>query len=240
MATGRFIVLEGLDGSGITTQTELLRTWCEGRGVSVYVTKEPSDGPAGSIIKQALKHRLQGLTPDALALLFAADRLDHVMSEIKPALSRGYNVVCDRYYLSSYAYQLVEVPDLDWLKSINNRCPSPDLTIYLDVPPKDCLQRIRSDVWRGSDQLQLYEEPSYLDKVRRNFLSVIRELGKQERIQIVDGTQQMRDIEKAVVSLVTDMLPLPSRSTRPGRKPSARQSGSEQVSAILRGDAIPS
>lgn len=236
MRDGRFIVLEGLDGSGITTQTELLRTWCERHGISVYVTKEPSDGPAGGIIKQALRHRLRGLSPRSMALLFAADRQDHIGTEIAPALASGATVICDRYYLSSFAYQLVEVGDLEWLIKINSHCPDPDLTIYLDVPPKRCLERMTSDAWRGSDQLQLYEQVELLGKVRENFMTAITHFRQSgQRIEVVDGTQEVRQIGSDVLGFVSQLL----GPVKHSRRTTPQSSGSRQIAAILEGEPIP-
>lgn len=235
MTEGRLLVLEGLDGSGITTQTELLRMWCEKHGIPVYVTKEPSDGPSGGVIKQALRHRLQGLHGESMALLFAADRQDHVTTEILPALASGLTVICDRYYLSSFAYQHLEVDDLEWLKAINSKCPTPELTIYLDVPPKKCLERMTSDAWRGSDQLQLYEELEYLNQIHRNFLGVIEDLSESgQRIEIVDGDREVKAISEDILSFVADILGAP----RSSRRTRAQSSGSKQIAAILEGEAI--
>src|SRR5579864_7294663 len=107
---GLFIVLEGLDGAGTTTQLVRLAERLRRAGERVVATAEPTDGPIGALIRQALRRRLvhrdgRALTDESLALLFAADRVDHVAGEIEPALARGQHVLCDRYVLSSLAYQ---------------------------------------------------------------------------------------------------------------------------------------
>src|SRR4051794_39709628 len=108
---GRFIVIEGLDGAGTTTQTERLATRLREEGHRVLTTREPSDGPVGMLLRQALTGRLTlpgahaPLADETLALLFAADRTDHLASRVEPALGRGEVVLCDRYVLSSLAYQ---------------------------------------------------------------------------------------------------------------------------------------
>ncbi len=235
MPEGRFIVLEGLDGSGISTQTELLRTWCERQGIAVYVTKEPSEGPAGGIIKQALQHRLAGLSAESLALLFAADRHDHVTLDVLPALSSGHTVLCDRYYLSSFAYQLIEVPALPWPLNINSKCPRPDLTVYLDVPPETCLERMNSDVWRGSDKLQLYEELGLLKEIRSNFMGAIDTLKRaQQRVEIVGGSREIMTIHKDVQALVAGIVQAARQST----PANPQSSGSQQIAAILEGKSL--
>src|SRR5688572_4731702 len=101
MTRGRFIALEGLDGSGTTTQAARLADALGARGRTVVRTQEPSHGPIGRLVREALRSLDAPLDPDALALLFAADRRDHVASEIEPALARGHDVVCDRYVMSS-------------------------------------------------------------------------------------------------------------------------------------------
>jgi dTMP kinase len=142
---GRFIVLEGIDGSGTTTQAKRLRDALEARGTSVCLTCEPTPGPVGQLIRQALQRKLvlpESTTPHALpwsamALLFAADRLDHVDTVVLPALAAGKTVVSDRYVVSSLAYQSVTSPEgersIPWIRELNSRALRADLTIVLDV-----------------------------------------------------------------------------------------------------------
>jgi dTMP kinase len=141
----RFIVLEGIDGSGTTTQASLLVAELSRRGVEAVATCEPTPGPVGKLIRSALKRELatdagtpRPLAWTSMALLFAADRLDHVESFIAPALARGTTVVCDRYVLSSLSYQSATSPEgpgaLEWIRSLNSRALRPELTIVLDVP----------------------------------------------------------------------------------------------------------
>src|SRR5262245_55399277 len=127
-----FIVFEGLDGAGTTTQAHRLVDSLNALGHESHFTREPSDGPIGTQIRQALAGRLglpggQRLTPDTLALLFAADRVDHLASEIVPLCERGVTVVCDRFMLSSVAYQGQEL-DPAFVRQINARALPPDLT----------------------------------------------------------------------------------------------------------------
>src|SRR5438552_7626627 len=102
------MVIEGIDGAGTTTQTRLLTDWLRGRGLAAHRTREPSDGPIGRLIREILGQPPGAMTGGPMALLFAADRLDHLAREIEPALARGEQVLCDRYYHSSFAYQAVE------------------------------------------------------------------------------------------------------------------------------------
>ena len=144
-APGRFIVLEGVDGCGSTTQTKRLVEALATRGYDARSTCEPSDGPVGALIRQALEKRLRDARGEArrfdwatLALLFAADRLDHVEATIAPALAAGAIVISDRYTLSSLVYQSVTAPSgseepLAWIHELNRAARAPDLTIVLDV-----------------------------------------------------------------------------------------------------------
>src|SRR5512147_683892 len=133
---GRFVVLEGLDGAGTTTQARLLGDALRGAGRRVHVTAEPSAGPAGALVRQILTRRVagaggEGFDPAALALLFAADRLDHVASEIAPKIAAGLDVVSDRFTLSSLAYQGLTTGDMGWVDVLNARAAVPDVTLFL-------------------------------------------------------------------------------------------------------------
>ena len=144
---GRFIVLEGIDGSGTTTQAQRLVAALQQQGRPALFTCEPSSGPIGQQLRQLLGASGDEASRawDTLALLFAADRLDHVAREIRPALAAGRIVVCDRYDLSSYAYQsataLPGTDPLPWIRALNQRAPRPDLTLVFDVDPDIAEQR---------------------------------------------------------------------------------------------------
>lgn len=216
----RFIVLEGLDGSGITTQSESLRIWCEENNIPVHVTREPTEILAGSLIRAALKHRVQ-LSSEALALLFAADRLDHLANDILPKLEQGRSVISDRYYLSSFAYQSVDL-DLGWLRQLNVKCRRPDLTIFIDVPVEWALDRMRADVWRSSERLELFEEPGRLAQVRERYLEIIPLLKQEgEHIEIVDGTRSVPGVGSSIVSYVGALLSKDGEVQRPPTNPSS-------------------
>jgi dTMP kinase len=129
---GKLIVLEGIDGAGTTTQAARLGLEMAARDVPVHVTREPSDGPLGVEIRKILRGAAAPFDPTALALLFAADRMDHVARVIEPGLAHGVNVVSDRYLLSSWVYQ-GRFLDGEFVRAINARAPAADLTLLLDV-----------------------------------------------------------------------------------------------------------
>lgn len=161
---GRFVVVEGIDGAGTTTQAGLLATRLRKSGRTVRETAEPSGGPIGSLIRQVLTGRLVsagGLAPgwQTMALLFAADRMDHVETEIAPSLASGVDVISDRYDASSLAYQSVMSgrrggDAVEWIRSLNRHARRPDLTLVLDVPPDVAAGRRQA---RG-EPAQLYEQ----------------------------------------------------------------------------------
>ena len=241
MGEPRFLVFEGIDGSGITTQVEFLRTWCEARRIPVFVTREPSDSLTGGLLRGALKHRIT-FSPEVMALLFAADRVDHLDNEILPSLERGVTVVCDRYYLSEFAYQSVDL-DLGWLRDVNSKCRRPDLTIFLDVPVELCLQRWRADVWRSvwrsSDRFQLYETEDGLRQVRERYLEIIGQLSAEgEQIEVVDGSRSIRQVHAKVVS-VAERLLIPAPSRRSKSKKNSAPAATREIASILRVGPVP-
>lgn len=138
----RFITIEGLDGSGGTTQLRMLQAAFGARGAPCRVTREPSDGPVGTLIRAQLGAPPDSAVSDAvLPYLFAADRRDHLDRVVLPALARGESVLSDRYALSSLAYQ-AEAHGLDKVLRLNAEFPPPHLTLLLELDPAVCLQRI--------------------------------------------------------------------------------------------------
>lgn len=201
---GRFVVLEGIDGAGTTTQVARLadRLRADG-GPPVRSTREPSDGPIGSLVRQVLTGRIvapEGRAPGwtTMALLFAADRMDHVESTIEPFLAMGGVVVSDRYDASSLAYQSVSSGSggenaVEWIRALNRHAMRPDLTIVIDLAPDVAAQRRES---RG-EPAQLYEQ----NEVQRALAQFYRDLAKHlpnDRIVVVDGKGTVDDVHRRV------------------------------------------
>jgi dTMP kinase len=219
MSRGRFIAVEGIDGAGSSTQTARLAEYLRSRGLPVMATKEPTAGPAGALIRLALDRRLRGpnrayhgaetaavAAEDAfdahtLALLFAADRIDHVRSLIQPALERGRWIVCDRYVLSSLAYQGLPL-GLDWVREINRFAPAPDLTLYLDVSVEETQRRMRASRLKA----ELYESDLEQQSVRSGYEAAIayheRLLGPVRRIAADGDVENVAGEIAAVVEAV--------------------------------------
>jgi dTMP kinase len=139
---GVFIVIEGLDGSGKTTQANILAKKLS-EDYKVLCTAEPSQGKIGSFIRENCLYEEKRLPLEAEALLFAADRIEHMQNEISPALAQDKIVICDRYIYSSLAYQGNTGLSLDWIKTINARALEPDFSIFIDVSPERVLERLQ-------------------------------------------------------------------------------------------------
>ncbi len=202
MTTGRFIALEGIDGAGTTTQLERLAAHY---GARLHATREPSTGPIGREIRRHLAGPVEGLAldPAALALLFAADRLDHLRREIEPALARGVHVVSDRYVLSSLAYQTLGVAR-EHVARWNELARAPDLTIFVDVS---------ADVAEGRRQqrggpAEIFEEHALQRRVREAYRDEAEHLrAAGAPVVIIDGSRPIdavfADVLRAVETCVT-------------------------------------
>ena len=161
---GKFIVFEGIDGSGQSTQARLLADFFEKQGKNVVLTKEPTaESVAGKKIREALGKRI-AVSPDKLQKLFAEDRKEHLETVIAPALKSGKFVISDRYMFSSFAFGAIDC-DLEWLVKINSDFLTPDVAFLLLVPPSVAMERIKK---RGSP-LELFETLEKLKKVDENY-----------------------------------------------------------------------
>lgn len=208
---GRFIAIEGLDGAGISTQARRLAGRLDLAGVNYYCTREPTDGPVGSQIRLALTGRLH-VDPTTLALMFAADRSDHLHHAVAPRLEAGVNVVTERQVLSSLAYQGAQLGDRAWVRAINRenlRFLPPDLTVFLDVPPQTALDRIDA----GRHARELYERADTLAATRAAFLEAMDELRAEgHRFEVLDAAQPIDALEQQIADIVISFLEAPARA----------------------------
>ncbi|NMX21226.1 dTMP kinase [ANME-1 cluster archaeon GoMg4] len=194
---GILIVIEGLDGAGLSTQAAALAEYLGGKNRMVMLTKEPTASPIGKLIKSAL-NRNPELSLFALQLLFAADRAEHLEKEIEPALRANKIVISDRYILSSLAFGAVD-NDIEFLKLINSRFRKPDLTVIIDTPPRVCLERIT----RTRDNVELFEEEKRLEKVREQFLALKSYF---ENTFILDGDREKAKVYREIQEVVERTL----------------------------------
>jgi dTMP kinase len=199
LTRGRLFVFEGIDGSGTTTQTERLVDYLRQHGRSVAATREPSGGPIGRMLREILlgQHRVaHGGSMDGrtMALLFAADRIDHLQREVEPLLADGVDVVSDRYLMSSLAYQAEEA-DREWVASLARGVRSPDLTILLDIPIEVAAKR-RHLAGRPEER---YDADSYLARVAENYRTLAR---ADASAVILDGSLSRDEVTAAVRTVV--------------------------------------
>ena len=198
--SGKFIVFEGIDGAGKTTQVELLAKRLEAAGKKAHLTAEPTALPSGKELRRVLCGEIKKSACET-AVLFALDRIAHNIDAeegIGALLEAGYDVICDRYYYSSLAYQ-GSATDYEWVKSLNLRCPEirkPDLCIFLDLTPEQSLERIT----RGRDKLEIFENVETLTKVRERFFSTIVDLC-DENIAVIDAYRTPDEIAEDIWSL---------------------------------------
>ncbi|MDT7858735.1 MAG: dTMP kinase [Candidatus Aenigmarchaeota archaeon] len=196
---GKFIVFEGIDGAGLTTQAELLEKYLKEKKYEVVLTKEPTNSLIGGIIRAALKK--EWLTSNrTLQLLFSADRSHHIEKEIIPALESGKIVICDRYFISTIAYGMIEV-EKDWLKSLNSKFLLPDIIFIIDVPVEVSIERIKASRFG----FELFEEKKKLEKIRNNFLELSKEY---KNCFVINGNRSIEDVHKEIVKIVEEKLKL--------------------------------
>lgn len=165
MAKGRLIVLEGADGSGKSTHSALLADHLRARGHDVVTTAEPTKGPIGRLIREVLSSKIP-VSEEALALLFCADRAEHIKHIIEPALSDGKTVISDRYYYSSVAYQSVQGLSESWVSQINAFVPDPDIVVVLEIDTEEALRRM------GSREKEVFEFPEFQKRVQEKLLEL--------------------------------------------------------------------
>lgn len=203
---GRFLALEGIDGSGKSTQVRRLLERLAERGLRCYETREPTDGPVGSLIHQMMTGRM---TADnrVIAGLFAADRLDHLLNGrdgILQQVERGVTVVTDRYYFSSYAYHSVDV-DMDWVIEGNRLSAEllrPDITVFLDVPVALALDRIG----RNRSHTELFEKEDRLTAVRKKYLEAFDRLKDAENVAVIDADADADTVAERIWRAVSPLF----------------------------------
>jgi dTMP kinase len=191
---GVFICIEGLDGSGKTTQAQLLTARLSEK-YNVVHTAEPSRGKIGTFIRDRCLYEGKRLPTEAEALLFAADRIEHIQNEVAPALAEGKLVICDRYIYSSLAYQGSAGLSLAWIKTINARALQPDFSIFIDVSPERVLERLQR-------KKSVMETLEIQQKVREIYLKFVDE---GELIKI-DGDKPKVVVAVALCSKVSSLL----------------------------------
>lgn len=200
---GKFIVFEGTDGSGKSTQMKLLGKYLEEKGEECFLTHEPTDSPFGELLRACMSGRVDS-NEHTIAALFAADRLDHIANPASGILSKlnaGTTVLCDRYYFSSFAYNGGFVP-LEWVIELNKPAMEmlrPDLVVYIDVPIEESMKRI---LRRG--ETERYETQERQRKIRDNFFSAFERF-KEENVKIVKSEEDKFLTQKHIRVLADEL-----------------------------------
>ena len=201
-----FIVLEGIDGSGSSTQSELLKKYFLAQGEKAVISPEPSSGIIGNLIRQALKKRIvftedTNLFDEQMAYLFAADRHDHLYNDVDGVfklINDGFNVISTRYYFSSLAYNCQTPEEFDFVSKLNHKFPNPDLAIYLDISPDVSLSRIQDRSLK-----EVYETKDKLGKVRKNYQKIFANY--TDKLLIIDGTEDILEISHQIISAIENI-----------------------------------
>jgi len=190
-----FICIEGLDGSGKTTQAKILVKNLRRKGFDAVYTTEPSVGRVGKLIRSFVLDRERRVPVALEALLFAADRVDHLENVVKPLLKQGRVVVCDRYVYSTLAYQGAAGLDLGWIEHINRFALKPDLALLVDVPSDVVVKRLKR-------KKTVMETKRNQEKVREVYLKLVAE----KQLVCIDGDRPVREVASDVLKTVSALL----------------------------------
>ena len=198
-----FIVLEGLDGAGTTTQKKAIENELNAMGYKTYSTHEPTDNPIGRVVRDVLQSKFK-TTPEALAYLYTSDRHDHLYNSeygLIKHINDGEIIIADRYFFSSIAYQSVEC-DFDFVTMINSPFPYPELVIFVDTPVADCLSRIEK---RGEEK-ELFDKEEFLTKVRNNYIETFKNLPPEVKFLKVEGSLSIDEIKSTELEFIRSNL----------------------------------
>ena len=205
MNNNLFIALEGIDGSGKSTQAKLLAEKLQQAGHKVHCTSEPTTSPIGTLIRDIFKHKFEA-DHRTIAGLYVADRLEHLLNKtdgILKKMEEGYTVITDRYYFSSYAYQGTHM-SLDWVIEANSLSADllrPDLNVFIDITPEVSAERLTA----GRNSIELYENIENLKHVREKYLESFERLKHKENIFITDGNKREEEIAKDIWNVVSQL-----------------------------------
>lgn len=193
---GLHIAFEGIDGCGGTTQCNMVKDYLKKLDLKVYTTQEPSSNEIGVILRKFLRD--SNIHPSTDALLFAADRSHHFFNEIKPKLEENYIVLSDRFLESSIAYQAAQSNkiSIEWIKSLNKFVEKPQITIILDISPETSLAR------KGDQELEKFEEKSFLKKVREIYL----QRAKQEDFYVINSEKRVEVVHKEIQEVIMKQI----------------------------------
>ena len=207
MTKGKFIVLEGIDNCGKSTQAKMLEQYFKEKGVDVVMTREPGGTQIGEEIREVvLKPRDQMANPITQTLLFYAARTEFVDQIVKPNLEQGKMVITDRFESSTYVYQgIVQGVDLSLLDTLSTFCvknakASPDIFIIIDIPVEESLKRSKNSDRQGQDLIFELQGKDFLEKLRQGYLTYAE--AHPDTVKVIDGMQSKEDLFKAIKALL--------------------------------------
>ena len=194
-----YIVLEGIDGAGKSTQTELLNEWLTGKGYRTKKIVEPTTSDIGKVIRKELLNpeSTNDINQQRLTLLFAADRLTLKKEILDAKDSKDSIIISDRSFYSSICYQNNSSVDKDWIYEVNLHTPRPDLTILLDLDEKEAITRC--------DREEAFENIQFLEKTRKNYLDLLE---IEDNIVVVDAKDSLNDVQEKIRKIVQEKLGL--------------------------------
>jgi len=208
---GFFLVLDGIDGCGKSTQAKKLSDYFKTNDIQTLLTAEPSDYDLGKILRKYLQNSKVPASVDAL--LFAADRIEHCDKEILPLLKKGFIVISDRYRDSSYIYQSIEGRNegvsMDWIKKINKFSLIPDLTIIIDIDPKIGLKRKRNQANNSNNQsLDKFEIHRFQNLIREEFIKIAKNsvVSKEGVHVLIDGNESEEEVFKNILLVIKSYI----------------------------------
>ncbi len=205
---GKFIVIEGLDGTGKTTQLQCVAQALREKGYTVHTTAEPTGSATGKLLRAFLGGRERS-TPWAAASLFLADRINHNTDPddgIIKHLSDGDIVLCDRYYYSTFAYQGTDT-DLSWISDSHFNCPEvtkPDACVFLTMPIEKCLARIHAG--RDADAVEIFENTDSLTRIAKRFSDVFALLKDRDTVFEIDADGTIERVTERILTAITPIL----------------------------------
>lgn len=196
---GIFIVFEGLDGSGQSTQLALLQNYLNLKGYKTHVTAEPSNSLIGGLIR-ALLTKHWSLSNTGMQLLYCADRAHHLETEVLPAMEAGNVVISSRYFFSTIAFGSLN-NDINWLESLNEKFPKPDITLFVKVSPKECMRRIHGSRFRT----EFFEQEQKMNKVLQTYVKISKDK-KYKNFYTIDGEQSIDKVSQDIVKIIDKHL----------------------------------
>ena len=202
---GKFIVFEGIDASGKSTQMRMLESYLKEKGIAVYMTREPTDSPFGALAHQCMTGRIDS-DEKAIAAVMAADRLDHIYNKTNGLLEKinnGITVISDRYYFSSYAYQGAHL-GLDWVLELNRMSADalrPDVNIFIDIDAQTSMSRLQ-----GRGDLERYEQLDKQLKIRQMYFEVFEKMKDVERVEVVSSNKSLEETQSDIRKIIDELF----------------------------------